>query len=98
MGNGYGFMLANALANVACEVFQRIARLGEDQELAALACRLVDHRRLVQDFPYFGLKGEPWTKIIGSEMSVKLDRKFSSTRMLIGGRPGVCHIPPERLP
>src|SRR6266511_3114996 len=44
-----GFMLANALADVAGEVFQRVARLGENEELATFAGRLVDYRRLRRD-------------------------------------------------
>ena len=50
MDDGHGLGFADALPDLAREIFERVARLGEDQELAALAGRLVDHRRLVEDF------------------------------------------------
>ena len=46
--NSLGF--SNALPDLVRKVFERVTRLGEDNELATLAGRLVHHRRLVEDF------------------------------------------------
>src|SRR5262249_43806552 len=50
MDHNNGLMLADALADVVGKIFQRVARLGEDEKFATLAGRLVDHRRLIKDF------------------------------------------------